>query len=88
MSTLPSSVNFENDKKMKPETIEFYNNKKYGVDVLDQMARNYSVNAGSRRWPLQVFYNILDLAAINAWILYKTVMQKDLSRRNFILGIG
>ncbi len=51
---------------MKSETIEFYKNTKYGVDMLDQMATNYSVNAGSRRWPLQAFYNILDLAAINA----------------------
>ncbi len=88
MSTLHSSVNIGNDKKMKPETIEFYNNTKYGVDVLDQMARNYSVKSGSRRWPLEVLYNILDLAAINAWILYKTIMRKDLSHRNFILGLA
>ncbi len=46
LSTLHSSVNFGNDKKMKPETIEFYNNTKYGVDALGQMARNYSVKAG------------------------------------------
>ncbi len=40
--TLHSPVNIGNNKKTKPETIEFYNNTKYGVGVLDQMARNYS----------------------------------------------
>src|ERR1043165_8175473 len=32
------------------------------------MACKYTVKDGSRRWPVQVFYNILDLAGINAWI--------------------
>ncbi len=72
LSTLHSYVNIGNDKKMKPETIEFYNNTKYGVNGLDQMARNYSVKAGSRRWPLKVFFNILDFnSTINAWIQKK-----------------
>ena len=55
----------------KLETVEFYNETNYGVDVTDQMARQYSVKAGSRRWPLAAFYNILDLAGINAFVLYK-----------------
>ncbi len=42
-------------------------------DVLDQMARKYSVKAAVRLWPVHVFYNILDLAGINAWILYREV---------------
>ena len=28
----------------------------------DQIARMYLVKAGTRRWPVAVFYNILDLA--------------------------
>ncbi len=60
LSILHSSVNIGNGKKMKAETIAFYNNTKYGVDVLDQMARNYSVKAGSRRGPLQICYIIQD----------------------------
>ena len=40
-----------------PETIASYNKTKYGVD---QMARKYSVKARSFRWPLQIFFNILD----------------------------
>lgn len=71
-------------KKKKPNTIVFYNQTKYGVDILDSMAREYSVKPPSRRWPLHVFCNILDLAAINAWILYRKVTQSHISRREFL----
>ena len=87
LSSLHSSVSIGNSEKKVPETIDFYNVTKYGVDVLDQMARKYSVKAGSRRWPVQVFYNILDLAAINSWILYKASTGKRISRRCFILQL-
>jgi len=39
-----------------PETIDFYNLTKYGVNVINQMARKYSVKASSRRWPVQAFF--------------------------------
>lgn len=39
-----------------------------GVDVLDQMMRKYSIKGGTRSWPVTVFYNIFDLAGINAHI--------------------
>lgn len=84
-STLHSTVNIDNNEKKKPETVQFYNSTKFGVDVVDQMARKYSVKSSSRRWPVQVFYNILDLAAINAWVLYKETTGKTISRRKFIL---
>ena len=35
-------------EKKKPEAIEVYNKTKCGVDVADQMARLYSVKAGTR----------------------------------------
>ena len=52
------------------------------------MARKYTVKAGSRRWPLQVFYNILDLAGINAWILYKETTGENISRKNFLFQLS
>ena len=71
MSSLHQSVGVALDPKKIPETIEFYISTKYGLNVVDQMVRKYPIKASSRRWPVQVFYNILDLAAINSWILYK-----------------
>jgi hypothetical protein len=55
-----------------------------GVDVLDQMARMYSVRAATRRWPVAVFYNMLDLAAVNAYILYKACTGWTGKRRLFL----
>ena len=71
LSSLHVSVGVNSLEKRKPETIEFYNKTKCGADVADQMARRYSVKAGTNRWPVAVFYNILDLACINAFVLCK-----------------
>ena len=70
---LHSTTDIETNHKNLPETVQFYNIRKCGVDILDQMACRYSTRAAARRWPVHVFYNILDLAAINAWIIYRGV---------------
>jgi hypothetical protein len=70
--------------KMKPNTIRFYNDTKFGVDALDNMCKTCTVKSGVRRWPLATFFNMLDLAAINAFILYKFVTGKRISRRTFL----
>lgn len=36
-------------KKKLPGTIQFYNETKVGVDIIDQMARKYTVRAETRR---------------------------------------
>ncbi|XP_055378966.1 piggyBac transposable element-derived protein 4-like [Condylostylus longicornis] len=88
LSTKHTSVSIEKSKKQLPETIAFYNKTKCGVDMTDQMARKYSVKSGSRRWPLQVFFNILDLAAINAWVLYKETTGENISRKDFLFQLA
>jgi hypothetical protein len=88
MSSMHTSVEIDSGEKKIPETVKFYNNTKYGVDVIDQMARKYSVKSGSRRWPVQVFYNVLDLAAINSWLLYRKATGVTISRRNYILQLA
>ena len=51
------------------------------------MAKKYSVKSGSRRWPLQVFFNILDLAGIIAWVLYKKTTGEQISRKDFMFQL-
>ena len=51
------------------------------------MARNYSCKISGRRWPLQVFCNVLDLAAINAFTLFTSVTGAAISRRSFLLQL-
>ena len=76
------------DGKKKPESVIYYNNNKYGVDILDSMCRQMSTKAGCRRWPLAVFYNILDFAAVNAWIIFKKSTNRHVKRRNFLLQLS
>ena len=89
LNTKHTGVRIEDNYKRVPETITFYNKTKcvkHGVDVIDQMARKYSVKARSFRWPLQVFFNIL--AAINARILYKECTKSKISRKEFIFCLA
>ncbi|KAF3853838.1 hypothetical protein F7725_014526 [Dissostichus mawsoni] len=85
LSTQHQHVAISTERKKKPEAVDYYNHSKVGVDVLDQMARQYSVKGGTRRWPVAVFYNVLDLAAINAWVLYQSCMSQNIPRRDFVL---
>ena len=72
LSTKHKHVRIDKTNKKLPETVSFYNETKFLVYVTNQMARKYSVKSDSRRWPLQVFFKIVDFAGINAWILFKT----------------
>ncbi|XP_048856957.1 uncharacterized protein LOC125724056 [Brienomyrus brachyistius] len=47
-------------------------------------SRMYSVRAATRRWPVAVFYNMLDLAAANAYVLYKACTGWKGKRRLFL----
>ena len=42
---------------------------------------------GTRRWPVAVIYNILDLACMNAFVLYKEKTGDSISRRDFIFKL-
>ena len=52
------------------------------------MTRQYSVKAGTHRWPVAVFCNIFDLACINAFALYKERKRDSISRRDFIFKLA
>ncbi|GBP55934.1 ATP-dependent DNA helicase PIF1 [Eumeta japonica] len=88
LSTMHQDITISSSSKKKPETVLFYNSTKYGVDVVDSMSRKYTVKAASRRWPVHTFYNLLDLAAINAWVLYKIINNSKIKRRDFVLQLG
>ena len=55
----------EEDHKERPEIIKFYKTK-IGVDLVDQMVGTYTCRRQTRRWLLKLFFNLLDVAALNA----------------------
>ncbi|KAI5608003.1 dual specificity protein phosphatase 26 isoform X1, partial [Silurus asotus] len=82
LSSMHQGVTIGVDRKRKPNTITDYNHMKCGVD--DQMARMFSIRAATSRWPVAFFYNMLDLAAANAFILYKACTGWTFKRRLFL----
>ena len=78
------TISEKDNPKKKADTILFHNSTKCGVDVLNQMSGCYSVKAACRRWYMHVFYNVLVLALINSWILYKKVTESSISPHYFI----
>ena len=54
----------------KPEMIHYYNTTKGAVDTFDQMCGIHSTSSKTRRWPLCMFYRILNAATINAYVIY------------------
>ena len=88
LSTLHEDATIADNQKKTPETVKCYNDTKHGVDVVDQMARKYTVRTMTRRWPIHSFQNTLDLAAINAWILYKEINGIKISRWRFLQNLS
>ena len=72
----------------KPEIILFYNKTKYGVDTFDQICRNYSVNRVCRRWPMRIFYGVLDQAGVISNIILNFKEENSLSRKDFLMQLG
>nr|CAI5827913.1 unnamed protein product [Callosobruchus analis] len=55
----------------KSEVNLFYNATKGGVDVFDQLCHSKSTARRTKRWPLRVFYGMLDGVAVNAYVIYE-----------------
>ena len=65
----------------------FVQQEQIGVDCFDQMARLYSTRSASRWLPLAIRANILDIAAINAGVIFVKSTGNQISRRDFILAL-
>ncbi|KAL7866079.1 hypothetical protein SRHO_G00113260 [Serrasalmus rhombeus] len=66
MSTMHKDASLSTREDMKPQMILDYNSMKGGVDNLDKVTATYSCQRTTARWPLVLFYNIVDVSAYNA----------------------
>lgn len=62
------TVDPENDNK--PEIILYYNSTKSGVDNFDHLVGQYTCKRKTRRWPMTLFYNIIDTSAVAAYVVW------------------
>ena len=76
------------EENFKPEILLYYNENKAGVDLLDRMTNDYTVQRGTCRWTMALFYNYLDLMVHNAYITWSSLHPNSAnnteSRKEFI----
>lgn len=66
----------------KPEIILEYNRLKSGVDVVDKLCATYNVGRNVRRWPMVIFFALLNIAGINSQIIYYANNNLDIYKTN------
>ena len=93
ITTVHNTTAVVEDNNNKPEPVIRYNKTKGGVDLMDQKVTSYTSTRVTRRWPMAMFYNIVDIAALNAEIVYHlsnpevNAKLKD-KRRHFLKNLG
>jgi hypothetical protein len=60
------------DKQIQcPNVVQVYNQHMGGVDLLDSLVGLYRTKIRSRKWYHRVFFHLVDLMVVNAWLLYR-----------------
>lgn len=76
----------------KPEIIVHYNQTKGGVDTFDQMCSSMCCNRKTRRWPMVIFYDMINIACINSYIIYTTntlkLNKKPMNRYQYMIELS
>ncbi|XP_043471836.1 piggyBac transposable element-derived protein 3-like [Leptopilina heterotoma] len=89
ISSMHSFADADQNNNGLPEMISFYNLTKGGVDSMDLKCAIYQSSRRTRRWPMAVFFRLLDISVTNAFILYKCYKNaSELSRRKFITNVA
>jgi hypothetical protein len=70
LSTFHNSKEISEAEHQKPVVILDYNRTKGGVDTVDQLTHHFTARRKSRRYPMILFGNLLDLAGINSMIIF------------------
>ncbi|KAM3936782.1 LOW QUALITY PROTEIN: piggyBac transposable element-derived protein 4-like [Leptodactylus fuscus] len=73
MSTMHHDNAVSDREDRKPDIILDYNATKGAVDTLDQVISTYTCKRKTNRWPMILFYNILDVSAYNAFVLWREI---------------
>lgn len=76
------STNTIDEVTNKSIVILDYNAQKGGVDTFDALMKNKSTARGSRRWPMRMFFCMLDAAGINAHVLQN--LKREIDRTEFL----
>lgn len=48
------------------------------------MCANYNVGRRTKRWPMVIFFHLFNVSGINAFVIYKSKVDGNISRRIFL----
>jgi hypothetical protein len=60
-----------------PQIISIYNQHMGGVDLLDSLMGLYRITIRSKKWYHRLFFHFLDMAVVNAWLLYRRALSQQ-----------
>ncbi|XP_053667577.1 uncharacterized protein LOC128717926 [Anopheles marshallii] len=72
------------------QLVELYNRTRSTGQSIKQMCTMYDVVRSTRRWPMVVFFNLMNLSAINAWCIYQlnNPDENKIGRRDFLVNMS
>ncbi len=77
------------EDNQKADINQFYNQTKGGVDTMDKLVSHYSCRRMTQRWPMTVFYNIVDIAGryniYEVCVIFSTIFSHLYSALNAFL---
>ncbi|KAF7229687.1 transcript variant X2 [Nothobranchius furzeri] len=94
LSTKHHRVQIQEGPQQKPTPFIDYNRCKGAVDNLNRLVATYSCRRKTRRWPMSLFCNMLDVSAYNALVLWLSVepawnqQKRSIRRRLFLQELG
>lgn len=66
----------------KPEIISYYNRTKGDVDALEENCSMYCTGRRTRRWPMAIFFHLLDISSVNSFVLYNSFKNNTILSRS------
>ena len=76
LSTMHLDKAIDEGSSKKTEVIQYYHGTKADVDTFDQLIGTYSSKRQTKRWPMVMWYSLLDVAALNALVVFSTQNSK------------
>lgn len=88
---LLSSMHFDDKidaSTNKPDMIMDYNASKGGVDCVDKLCAAYDCARNTKRWPMVLFYSLLNVTGINSFVIFSINNATEIRRRMFLRALS
>ena len=75
-------------EKTKPAAVMDYNKYMGGVDISDRIVYHYASERATHRYWKKIFFNFVDLAMMNSYILFRiSTGDRRIERKNFVIKV-